>query len=74
MTQFSDLGLNKNTLATLDGLGYENPTEIQEKAIPVLLDSNRDFVGLAQTGTGKTAAFLLPLEEKLIATQIRFKH
>ena len=65
MTQFSDLGLNKNTLATLDGLGYENPTEIQEKAIPVLLDSNRDFVGLAQTGTGKTAAFLLPLEEKL---------
>ena len=34
MTQFSDLGLNKNTLATLDGLGYENPTEIQEKTIP----------------------------------------
>ena len=59
MTQFSDLGLNKNTLATLDGLGYEKPTEIQEKAIPVLLDSNRDFVGLAQTGTGKKQLYFL---------------
>ena len=68
MTKFSELGLNNETLATLEGLGYENPTEIQEKAIPVLLDTDKDFVGLAQTGTGKTAAFLLPLEEKLDPT------
>src|SRR5690606_4714658 len=42
-------------------LGFENPTPIQEKAIPELLTGERDFVGLAQTGTGKTAAFGLPL-------------
>ena len=42
-------------------LGFENPTPIQEQAIPVLLSGSNDFVGLAQTGTGKTAAFGLPL-------------
>lgn len=46
-------------------LGYENPTEIQEKTLPILLERDTDFVGQAQTGTGKTAAFCLPLLEKM---------
>ena len=65
MSNFKDLGINEQSLETLTKLGYENPTEIQEKTIPTLLGDDGDFVGLAQTGTGKTAAFLLPLEEKL---------
>src|SRR6185369_15363888 len=53
--------LNESLLASITQLGFENPTTIQEKAIPVLLSGTKDFIGLAQTGTGKTAAFGLPL-------------
>ena len=61
MASFADLGLNENLLAAVNQLGFETPTTIQEKAIPVLLSGTKDFIGLAQTGTGKTAAFGLPL-------------
>jgi ATP-dependent RNA helicase DeaD len=58
---FEELGLKSEVLKSLKELGFEAPTPIQEKAIPHLLGENSDFVGLAQTGTGKTAAFGLPL-------------
>ncbi len=61
MTTFSELGLNENLVKATDALGYVNPTAIQEQAIPVLLSGTKDLIGLAQTGTGKTAAFGLPL-------------
>ena len=61
MATFSELGLNEQLLASVEELGFTQPTPIQEKAIPVLLSGTKDFIGLAQTGTGKTAAFGLPL-------------
>jgi len=61
MTTFEVLGLEERVLKAITELGFEKPTAIQEKAIPVLLSGTKDFVGLAQTGTGKTAAFSLPL-------------
>lgn len=61
MNAFEALGLNENIIKAVTTLGFENPTPIQEKAIPILLSGTTDFVGLAQTGTGKTAAFGLPL-------------
>lgn len=60
-TTFDALGLQENLLSAVADLGFTQPTAIQEKAIPVLLAGTKDFVGLAQTGTGKTAAFGLPL-------------
>lgn len=63
MKSFDALGLSKELVEAIHQLGFENPTPIQEKAIPVLLEGNTDLVGLAQTGTGKTAAFGLPLLE-----------
>ena len=60
MTTFADLGLSRPLLDALAHLGYERPTPIQEQAIPALL-GGRDVIGQAQTGTGKTAAFGLPL-------------
>jgi ATP-dependent RNA helicase DeaD len=62
VTTFTDLGLSAPTLEALTHLGYERPTPIQEQAIPPLLEG-RDVVGQAQTGTGKTAAFGLPMIE-----------
>ena len=62
MTTFPDLGLSESTLEGLTHLGYERPTPIQEQAIPPLLEG-RDVIGQAQTGTGKTAAFGLPMVE-----------
>jgi len=61
MNAFEALGLNEQLLQSVRELGFETPTSIQEKAIPVLLSGTTDFIGLAQTGTGKTAAFGLPL-------------
>ncbi len=55
------LGLNDQLVQSIADLGFETPTPIQEQAIPILLSGTTDFVGLAQTGTGKTAAFGLPL-------------
>ncbi|MEO7767149.1 MAG: DEAD/DEAH box helicase, partial [Ferruginibacter sp.] len=61
MNAFEALGLNEQLVQAVTEMGFETPTPIQEKAIPVLLSGTTDFVGLAQTGTGKTAAFGLPL-------------
>ena len=64
MNNFSKLGLSDNVVEVLGQMGFENPTPVQEQAIPMLLENNpTDFIGLAQTGTGKTAAFGLPLIE-----------
>jgi ATP-dependent RNA helicase DeaD len=62
MSTFKDLGLSESTLEALTHLGYASPTPIQEQAIPPLLEG-RDVIGQAQTGTGKTAAFGLPMVE-----------
>ena len=61
---FADLGLSPDILSALDALGYEEPTPIQVQAIPLLLEG-RDVIGRAATGTGKTAAFALPLVEQI---------
>jgi len=60
MASFKDLGVHGDYIKALKELGIKTPTEIQEKTIPVLLKSKTDFIGLAQTGTGKTAAYGLP--------------
>ncbi len=65
MTTFESLGLKESILKGITDLGFVAPTPIQEKAIPALLTGDRDFVGLAQTGTGKTAAFGLPLLQQI---------
>lgn len=67
-TTFSDLGLDGAVLKALDDVGYETPSAIQAATIPTLL-SGRDVVGLAQTGTGKTAAFALPILARLDVSQ-----
>ena len=61
MPTFEELGLQEKLLKAVDELGFTQPTPIQEKAIPVLLSGTKDLIGLAQTGTGKTAAYGLPL-------------
>jgi ATP-dependent RNA helicase DeaD len=65
METFKTLGLDEEVLKGIAKLGFETPTPIQQQAIPVLLQGDRDFIGLAQTGTGKTAAFGLPLLQVL---------
>ena len=67
MSTFLDLGIQKEYIKGLNELGIKIPSEIQEKAIPILLNSKTDFVGLAQTGTGKTAAFGLPILQNIDA-------
>jgi ATP-dependent RNA helicase DeaD len=62
---FTELNLKSSSLEAIKFMGFESPTEIQEKSIPILIEKNIDFIGQAQTGTGKTAAFTLPLLEKL---------
>src|SRR3984885_5480209 len=69
MTTFEGLGLDARLVQATDALGFKNPTPIQEQAIPVLLSGTKDLVGLAQTGTGKTAAFGLPLLQLIQADQ-----
>ena len=64
---FNELELNSSILRALEEMEIYNPTEIQEKSIPLLLSNTRDFVGQAQTGTGKTAAFVIPVLQKLDA-------
>ncbi|WP_242203694.1 DEAD/DEAH box helicase [Aestuariivivens insulae] len=65
MNTFHDLGLNEDLLHAITDLGFTKPSEVQEKAIPVLLNSETDLVALAQTGTGKTAAFGFPMLQKI---------
>ena len=66
MTTFADLGLSPSTVQAVADTGYTQPTPIQEQAIPVSL-AGRDVLGIAQTGTGKTAAFTLPMIDRLSA-------
>lgn len=70
MTKFSDLGLGEQVLKAIAETGYDTPTAIQEQAIPVAL-TGLDVLGIAQTGTGKTAAFTLPMIERLAAGRSR---
>lgn len=65
MASFSELGLSEPLLKALTKMGIETPTEIQSESIPILLKDPQDFIGLAQTGTGKTAAFGIPLLERI---------
>jgi ATP-dependent RNA helicase DeaD len=65
MTTFSDLGLSTPTTQAVQQLGFKEPMPIQQEAIPLLLSNQTDLVALAQTGTGKTAAFGLPLVERI---------
>ena len=65
MSTFQDLGLNEDLLKGIADLGFETPSEVQEKAIPILLNQETDLVALAQTGTGKTAAFGFPMLQKI---------
>jgi len=65
---FADLGLSERVLKALTDIGYESPSPIQAATIPALLDGNH-VVGLAQTGTGKTAAFALPILSQLDLSQ-----
>ncbi len=65
MATFSKLGISKDLIKGLNELNIVQPSEIQELAIPILMGQNTDFIGQAQTGTGKTAAFGLPLLEKI---------
>ncbi len=71
MKNFSDLGVDTLILNAIQELGFENPTAIQEQSIPVYLETERDILGLAQTGTGKTAAFGVPIIQ-LIEPQSKF--
>ncbi len=70
MKQFSDLGLTENVLQAVTSEGYTNPTPIQTKAIPAMI-AGSDIVGIAQTGTGKTAAFVLPLLHHIETEKVR---
>ena len=65
MNPFEQLGVSPKVVQAISELGFVSPTPIQEQSIPVLLKGDRDFVGLAQTGTGKTAAFGIPLLEQI---------
>jgi ATP-dependent RNA helicase DeaD len=68
--KFSEFGLKPEILQAIEKLGFESPLPVKEKAIPLLLENHKDLVGLAQTGTGKTAAFGLPIVHKIdIATK-----
>ncbi|OUS02751.1 ATP-dependent RNA helicase [Flavobacteriales bacterium 33_180_T64] len=65
MSTFQELGLNEDLLAAITDLGFINPSDVQAKAIPILLEEDTDLVALAQTGTGKTAAFGFPMLQKI---------
>jgi len=65
MSQFQELGLEPDILEAIEKMGFEEPTEIQKKAIPYILESEQDLIALAQTGTGKTGAFGLSCLQKI---------
>ncbi|MDE6437374.1 MAG: DEAD/DEAH box helicase, partial [Muribaculaceae bacterium] len=65
MTSFEDLGVRDDLLRGIAEMGFENPMPVQEKVIPALLGGDHDLVALAQTGTGKTAAFGLPVIQRV---------
>jgi ATP-dependent RNA helicase DeaD len=68
VSDFKNLGIDKNIINSISELGFKTPTPIQEKAIPLVLNSKTDLVALAQTGTGKTAAFGLPSIQQIVLT------
>lgn len=65
MSTFNDLGLNDDLLQAITDMGFETPSDVQAQAIPILLEKETDLVALAQTGTGKTAAFGFPMLQKI---------
>ena len=65
MNAFHKLGLEDHLIQAVTDLGFETPSEVQEKTIPLLLEEDIDLVALAQTGTGKTAAFGFPMLQKI---------
>ncbi len=65
MNAFHKLGLEDHLIQAVTDLGFETPSEVQEKTIPLLLEDDIDLVALAQTGTGKTAAFGFPMLQKI---------
>ncbi|MBQ7527428.1 MAG: DEAD/DEAH box helicase, partial [Bacteroidaceae bacterium] len=67
MKNFNELGLAEPLLQAIEELGYEHPMPVQEEVIPYLLNNDTDLVALAQTGTGKTAAYGLPLLQKTLS-------
>lgn len=69
MTNFSELGLQENLLKAITDLGFETPSDVQKQSIPILLGQKTDLVALAQTGTGKTAAFGFPMLQLTDAKQ-----
>ena len=71
MTTFKSLGLNAELLKAVEKLGFETPTDVQDKVIPILLEQDTDLVALAQTGTGKTAAFGFPMLQRIDSTNRR---
>ena len=71
MISFPELGVGENVLKAINELGFKEPTPIQQQAIPILLKNERDFIGLAQTGTGKTAAFVLPILQRMTQKNTR---
>jgi ATP-dependent RNA helicase DeaD len=71
MTLFSEMGLGSEIQSAVGDLGFENPTPVQEKTIPFLLENGQDMIALAQTGTGKTAAFGLPILQQIDTSKKR---
>ena len=71
MSKFKEIGVSKDLCKGINEMGFINPTEVQEQSIPFLLHENRDLISLAQTGTGKTAAFGLPVIQK---TELKNKY
>ena len=69
MRKFEDFGLSKTLEKSIVNMGFVNPTPVQEQSIPVALEG-KDILGSAQTGTGKTAAFSIPLIQKLMREEI----
>lgn len=69
MKTFEELGVSAEIRQAIEEMGYENPMPVQEEVIPYLLGNRNDVVALAQTGTGKTAAFGLPLIQKIDVTK-----
>ena len=65
MKNFQELGVSAEIIKAIQELGYEHPMPVQEEVVPYLLGENNDVVALAQTGTGKTAAFGLPIIQKV---------
>lgn len=74
MKTFEELGVSPEILKAIKEMGYENPMPVQEEVIPYLLGNGNDVVALAQTGTGKTAAFGLPLIQKIEVKNVCLKH